>query len=58
MNEGLTGLKQHEKWVINDRILIFGLTIPLISDRWLNWTKKNSNWTLFKLHFDQYGRLL
>ncbi len=27
MNEGLTSLERH--WVINDRILIFGWTIPL-----------------------------
>ncbi len=29
MNEGLTGLERHKGWVINDRIFIFGLTIPL-----------------------------
>ncbi len=30
MNGGLTGLDRHEGKVINDRIFIFGWTIPLI----------------------------
>ncbi len=29
MNEGLMGLERHEGGVINDRIFIFGWTIPL-----------------------------
>ncbi len=29
MNKGFMGLERYEGWVINDRIFIFGWTIPL-----------------------------
>ncbi len=46
MNEGLTGLERGG-WVINDNILIFGWTIPLMHVCWIIKNKKNTDPTLW-----------
>jgi len=46
MNEGLAGLERHEGDKINDRMFIFGWTIPLTSTS-LNWVPTAYRISLF-----------